>query len=364
MSTQSSIFIDRDDNTKRNLINKGLSGLINLGNTCYQNSAIHCLSQTPELTQYFITDKYAEDFDDEKIEHHTVNEWVRLLKGLWSENCVIAPHSFNKVINAMSIRMGIASVYGGNEQHDLQEFLQFLIDLMHTALSREVVINISGVVKTPVDKMAVEAMKCWRNYFKDNFSLFVELFYGQFASKTKCPSCKYTSYAYDPFCFLTLSLPNNSIIKNEISGIDLYNVIQNFCNNESLDDDNKWKCDKCKIETKAERTITIWSTPNKLIIHLKRFKNDGNKNDIFVNYPLYKLNLSRFCVGYDKFHSEYNLYAVACHMGTSEGGHYIAYCKNVNNKWYKFDDNIVSEVSENSVITKDAYCLFYSKNDN
>ena len=54
---------------------------------------------------------------------------------------------------------------------------------MHTALSREVVINISGVVKTPVDKMAVEAMKCWRNYFKDNFSLFVELFYGQFASK-------------------------------------------------------------------------------------------------------------------------------------------------------------------------------------
>ena len=51
-------------------------------------------------------------------------------------------------------------------------------------------------------------------------------------------------------------------------------------------------------------------------------------------------------------------------MGTSEGGHYISYCKNINNKWYKFDDNVVSEVSDNSVITKDAYCLFYSKTDN
>ena len=67
MSAQSSIFIDKDENTKRNLINKGLSGLTNLGNTCYQNSAIHCLSHTPELTQYFITDKYTEDFDDENI---------------------------------------------------------------------------------------------------------------------------------------------------------------------------------------------------------------------------------------------------------------------------------------------------------
>ena len=74
--------------------------------------------------------------------------------------------------------------------------------------------------------------------------------------------------------------------------------------------------------------------------------------------------MSRYCVGYDKFQSEYNLYAVACHMGISEGGHYISYCKNVNNKWYKFDDSIVSEVSDSTVITKDAYCLFYSKIEN
>ena len=86
-----------------------------------------------------------------------------------------------------------------------------------------------------------EIKKGKKNYFKDNFSLFVELFYGQFASKTKCPSCKYTSYAYDPFCFLTLPLPSGSILNSDSSGVDIYNVIQTFCTNECLDDENKWR---------------------------------------------------------------------------------------------------------------------------
>ena len=359
MSGYSSIFINSNETDLNNLSNKGLSGLTNLGNTCYMNSAIHCLSNTHELTKYFINDTYLEDFDNDRIEHHTVNEWVRLLKGIWNDNCVIAPHSFNKIVHIMSLRMG-TSIYGSNsEQQDLQEFLQFIIDIMHTALAREVLINISGTVKTPVDKMAVEAMKCWKNYFKDNFSFFVELFYGQYATKTKCPNCNYNSYSYDPFCFLSLPLNNQKLDNN--TGIDLYNIIQLYCNNEYLDDDNKWRCEKCKTESKAERTITFWSTPKKLIIHLKRFKNNGNKNNVYINYPLFNLNLSNYCVGYDKYESEYNLYAVACHIGNEHGGHYISYCKNINHKWYKYDDKDVSEVTENDVITRDAYCLFYSK---
>ena len=42
------------------------------------------------------------------------------------------------------------------------------------------------------------------------------------------------------------------------------------------------------------------------------------------------------------------------------GGHYIAYCRNnLNNLWYEFDDQSVTEVSESTVQNAEAYVLFY-----
>ena len=49
------------------------------------------------------------------------------------------------------------------------------------------------------------------------------------------------------------------------------------------------------------------------------------------------------------------------HYGGLDGGHYTAYCKNVlKQRWYKFDDHEVSEISTSSVKSSAAYILFYS----
>ena len=47
--------------------------------------------------------------------------------------------------------------------------------------------------------------------------------------------------------------------------------------------------------------------------------------------------------------------------GNSMGGHYTAFIKNANKKWYHFNDTRVNEIKESSVISNKAYCLFYRK---
>jgi hypothetical protein len=60
--------------------------------------------------------------------------------------------------------------------------------------------------------------------------------------------------------------------------------------------------------------------------------------------------------------NSYDLYAVCNHDGNMQGGHYTAYCKNpIDGSWYSFDDTKVSQMLETSVVTSDAYILFYQR---
>jgi ubiquitin C-terminal hydrolase len=61
-------------------------------------------------------------------------------------------------------------------------------------------------------------------------------------------------------------------------------------------------------------------------------------------------------------HNLYDLFATVNHLGSSGGGHYTANCKQKqSNRWYKFDDNWVSEIDSGQVITGATYMLFYEK---
>jgi ubiquitin C-terminal hydrolase len=332
--------------------NKGLSGLVNLGNTCYINSAIQCLSNTYELTEYFLNNSYKDDYDNDKEFHIIVREWKRLIDGIWDTNCTISPTSFIKTVKVISYKKGLIN-FVGMGQNDVQEFLVFLIDSIHEILAKEVIIKISGKVVNDIDRMALEAMKMWKIFFKDSYSIMVDLFYGQLVSTIELDD-SVSSRNYDPCCYFSLPIPNKN-------NINIYDCFDLFTSTEVLDGDNMVKCEKTGKLKIGKKTIKIWNFPKILIIHLKRFDNNGNKLTNFINFPLQNLNLNKYCVGYDKFNSNFDLFGICNHSGSLNGGHYFAYCKNPNGKWYNYNDSSVREINESGINTDSAYCLFYRK---
>jgi ubiquitin carboxyl-terminal hydrolase 2/21 len=201
-------------------------------------------------------------------------------------------------------------------------------------------------------------MNKWKEYFKSCYSKIVELFYGQMITCIDINGVV-KSRSYNPICFFTLPIP-----VDKFANIDIYNCFNLFTDNEVLDGDNKWFCDKDNTYYTANKKTLFWKFPTIIIISFKRFNNLGEKINDNITFPLNNLNLSDYCMGYEKYKSNFNLYGICNHIGSSSGGHYYSYCKNQNGKWYEYNDNRVNEISENNIVTKNAYCLFYTKINN
>ena len=121
---------------------KGITGLANLGNTCFANACLQCLSHTYELNVFLDKETYKGKLR-KKYDSALIVEWDALRKVLWNENCIVAPNKFLKTIQKVAELKGM-DIFTGYSQNDLPEFLLFIIDCFHTSLSREIKMTISG----------------------------------------------------------------------------------------------------------------------------------------------------------------------------------------------------------------------------
>lgn len=333
---------------------RGLTGLSNIGNTCYLNTFVQILSHTYELSEFLDKQTYSRKIN-KVSDSILLLEWDNLRKLMWSDNCTIAPYGFVKAIQKVAA-IKKRDLFTGYAQNDVQEFLLFLIDGFHMALAREVDMEITGIVENDKDKLAQVCYSMMKTMYKKEYSEILGIFYGIHVSEIVSNETGNTlSATPEPFSVISLPIPTNK------SNPTIYDCLDKYCEKELLEGENAWYNDNTKLNENAKRGIVFWSLPNVLIIDLKRWGANLRKVSTLVNVPLTRIDLSRYVKGYNSQKYVYELYGTCNHSGNVGGGHYTACVKNMNGKWYHFNDTIVENVSDNNVITSASYCLFFRK---
>ena len=335
---------------KEKYYNKGLSGLTNLGNKCFLNSVLQCLSNTLKLTDYFLSSKYKEDdsesLNKQKKEYYIILSYLNLLINIWDTNQVLKPKSFvenlSKFINK----------YFTLEQQDSHECLMYILDLLHSGLCYEIEVDIKGDIQNENDSLMKQSLEQWKGFYEKKYSFIVETFNGMFYNKINCNNCTFSENVFEPFNCISLNIP-------EQGASTLDQCLGTYFNNsENID---SWSCESCNNKG-CTKSIKTWSFPNYLIIHFKRFTNTGQKIHTHIDFPIDDLNLTSYISDskQDPNNYIYSLYAINYHSGNTQRGHYWSSCKNLDNNWYLFNDASVSKFqNSDTLLTKDSYMLFY-----
>ena len=247
--------------------NHGCCGGQNLGNTCFMNSSIACLSNCTELTTYFLTGNYQQDINatnKEGLGGKLANAWHELLEQYWLSDKKVGDPSNVKSAIARKVKK-----FWGFNQQDSNEFMTEFLSILSEDLNKSDKKNYKELKEKQEEETDQEcAERFWKNHLERNDSIITDLFSGLLKSEVLCRKCGFQNITFDPFNTLTLAIPQNSkefLLKNkkyediQFFYISKYNIKNNM-----------------RLKLRIRKNITIKDLKDQMY-HLKNFPHQIGK---------------------------------------------------------------------------------------
>ena len=277
---------------------RGRVGFDNPGLFCYLNAGIQCLLSMTHFIDLMIRQSCVKSLEGKEA----CTLIIKLIKTVFSMR--------SGVVKPTLLWKYVTKTFPGNKQHDMPEFMRFIINQIEAELG-------------------------------DNNLISKYIFNGMLTSNVVCMKCLHSSNKLETFIDLQIEL-SESIEKS----FDL------FTQEEIIS--TGYYCTNCKTHFQALKSLALFRPPNYLILQIKRFRQTPYMHKL-TSFTKYKRKMivktvSSVCT--------YELIALGVHIGSINSGHYVAYAKR-SRSWYCFDDSLCSKVTLKNVLSQHAYILVY-----